>query len=46
MVNAQSIYNQIPDANRKFIGALVMNQFADASMSLKLFMEIADLNLI
>jgi len=37
MVNAQSIYNQIPDANRKFIGALVMNQFADAIMSLEAF---------
>ena len=35
--NAQYIYQQIPDAPRKFIGALVMNQFADAIMSLEMF---------
>lgn len=37
MTNAQLIYNQIPNANKKFIGALVMNQFADAIMSLESF---------
>lgn len=37
IANAQEIYRQIPDANRKFIGALVMNQFADAIMSLESF---------
>lgn len=37
MVNAQNIYKQIPDADRKFIGALVMNQFADSIMSLEEF---------
>ena len=37
MENAQYIYKQIPNANRKFIGALVMNQFADAIMSLESF---------
>lgn len=37
MENAQYIYQQIPNANRKFIGALVMNQFADAIMSLEQF---------
>ena len=37
MANAQNVYKQIPDANRKFIGALVMNQFADAIMSLETF---------
>ena len=37
MENAQYIYQQIPNADRKFIGALVMNQFADAIMSLEQF---------
>jgi hypothetical protein len=37
MENAQYIYRQIPNADRKFIGALVMNQFADAIMSLEQF---------
>ena len=37
MQNAQYIYQQIPNANKKFIGALVMNQFADAIMSLEEF---------
>lgn len=37
MANAQNIYKQIPNADRKFIGALVMNQFADAIMSLETF---------
>ena len=35
--NAQYIYQQIPNANRKFIGALIMNQLADAIMSLEHF---------
>ena len=37
MVNAQIIYNQIPNADRKFVGALVFNQFADAIMALEAF---------
>lgn len=37
MINAKNIYNQIPNADRKFIGALVLNQFADAIMSLESF---------
>ena len=37
MENAQYIYQQIPEANKKFIGALVMNQFADAIMSVEEF---------
>lgn len=37
MVSAQNVYRQIPNADRKFIGALVMNQFADAIMSLESF---------
>lgn len=37
MANAQNIYKQIPNADRKFIGALVMNQFADSIMSLEKF---------
>lgn len=37
MQNAQYIYQQIPEANKKFIGALVMNQFADAIMSVEEF---------
>lgn len=37
MASAQEIYNQIPYANNKFIGALVINQFADAIMSLEAF---------
>lgn len=37
MENAQYIYSQIPNADRKFIGALVMNQFADSIMSLEHF---------
>lgn len=37
MENAQYIYQQIPEANKKFIGALVMNQFADAIMSIEEF---------
>ena len=37
MANAEYVYSQIPNANRKFIGALVMNQFADAIMSLEEF---------
>lgn len=37
MENAYNIYQQISNADRKFIGALVMNQFADAIMSLEQF---------
>lgn len=37
MINAQNVYNQIPDADKKFIGALVLNQFADAIMALEAF---------
>ena len=37
MASAQNIYRQIPNANRKFIGALVLNQFADAIMALESF---------
>lgn len=37
MASAQEIYSQIPHADNKFIGALVMNQFADAIMSLETF---------
>ena len=37
MENAQRVYSQISNADRKFIGALIMNQFADAIMSLEDF---------
>ena len=37
MASAQNIYSLIPNASKKFIGALVLNQLADAIMALETF---------